>query len=108
MTLYEITDYLSLIPVAVAAGFALLGLCQSIRRERLLRVDADILILRVFYIAVIAVYIFFELFVVNRRPVLIGGYSEPSPLLNDDARSHGNSDICFSSAKGSKVPFWKK
>ena len=45
MTLYTITDWLGLVPIAVAFGFALLGLWQWIRRRRLCRVDTDILLL---------------------------------------------------------------
>lgn len=76
--LYHITDWLSLVPVAIAGGFALLGLSQWSRRRNLLRVDADILALGGFYLAVIAAYALFEVAVVNRRPVLIDGILEAS------------------------------
>lgn len=78
MALYTLTDWLGLVPVGIALGFALLGLCQWIRRRRLLRVDRSILVLGGFYLLVIASYLFFEGFVVNCRPVLIGGRPEPS------------------------------
>ena len=78
MTLYTITDWLGLVPIAVAFGFAVLGLCQWIKRKSLLRVDRSILVLGGFYFAVMAVYVFFEVVVVNRRPVLIEGYLEAS------------------------------
>lgn len=78
MTLYSFTDWLSILPVAVAAGFAILGLFQWIRRKRILHVDPDILILGIFYAAVFAAYIFFETVVVNYRPVLINGIPEAS------------------------------
>ena len=77
-SLYHITDWLSLIPVFLCAGFAALGLCQWIERKRLLRVDRSLLILGGFYVLVIAIYLFFERFVVNYRPVLIGGALEAS------------------------------
>lgn len=71
MWLYTVTDWLSLIPLAVAAGFAVLGLQQWIRRKSLRKVDPDILILGSFYLTVMAVYIFFEYCVINYRPVLL-------------------------------------
>lgn len=78
MLLYHVTDWLGLVPVAVAFAFAVTGLCQWIKRKNILRVDRNILALGVFYIAVIAFYLFFEECVVNYRPVLIDGYLEAS------------------------------
>ena len=78
MTLYTITDWLGLVPVAFGFGFAILGLVQWIKRKHILKVDSDILILGGFYIVVLATYLFFEEVVVNYRPVLIGGYLEAS------------------------------
>ena len=59
-------------------GFALLGLIQWIKRKHLLKVDHSFLILGGFYIIVMAVYVLFEMLVVNYRPVLIGGILEAS------------------------------
>ena len=78
MSLYIITDWLGLVPIGMAIGFAILGLAQWIRRKRLLQVDRSILALGGFYLAVIAVYVFFEMVVVNYRPVLIDGFLEAS------------------------------
>lgn len=78
MTLYHITDWLGLVPIAVAFGFAVFGLIQWIKRKSLLKVDRDILILGGFYLLVMAVYVIFEFVVINRRPVLIEGYLEVS------------------------------
>lgn len=78
MLLYTVTDWLGLVPIGVALGFAILGLCQWIKRKRIFKVDHSILVLGGFYIAVIAVYFLFETVVVNYRPVLIGGYLEVS------------------------------
>ena len=78
MRLYEITDWLGLVPIGVAFGFAVLGLAQWIKRKKLLNVDRSILTLGGFYIVVMAVYILFEIVVINYRPTLIDGYLEAS------------------------------
>ena len=78
MHLYVITDWLGLVPIGVAFGFAVLGLIQWIKRKSLLKVDRSILTLGGFYVVVMAVYILFETVVINYRPTLIGGYLEAS------------------------------
>ena len=78
MTLYTITDWLGLVPVAFGFGFAILGLVQWIRRKSICRVDRSILVLGIFYIVTLAAYLFFEDFVINYRPVLIQGFLEAS------------------------------
>ena len=76
--LYTVTDWLGLVPIAVALGFATLGFVQLIKRKSLWKVDYSILALGVFYIIVMVVYIFFEMMVINYRPTLIDGYLEAS------------------------------
>ena len=78
MSLYIITDWLGLVPIGVALGFAVLGLVQWITRRKLLRVDRSLFVLGGFYIVVMMVYILFETIVINYRPVLIEGYLEVS------------------------------
>ncbi len=78
MTLYTITDWLGLVPLCFALGFALLGLIQLIQRRSILQVDYSILILGGFYILVMAAYLLFETVVINYRPVLIDGRLEAS------------------------------
>ena len=78
MSLYTITDRLGLVPLVFVMGFALLGLVQWIKRKHPLKVDYNILILGGFYIVVMAVYVLFEMLVVNYRPVLISGILEAS------------------------------
>ncbi len=76
--LYNITDWLGLVPIFVCTGFAILGLAQWIKRKSICKVDYDILALGGFYIVTIAAYLFFENVVINYRPVLIGGILEAS------------------------------
>lgn len=78
MSLYHITDWLSLVPIFVAIGFAVLGLVQWIKRKKLSKVDYSIFVLGGFYIVVFSVYILFEFVTVNYRPVLISGILETS------------------------------
>lgn len=78
MGLYVTTDWLSLIPVLFAAGFALLGLRQWIQRKSIFKVDRSILALGGFYLVTLGAFLFFETFVVNYRPVLIEGVMEAS------------------------------
>lgn len=78
MTLYHITDWLGLVPVAFGFGFAILGLIQWIKGKHILKVDYSILVLGGYYVVVLAAYLFFEEYVVNYRPVLINGYLEAS------------------------------
>ena len=76
--LYNITDWLGLVPIFVCIGFDILGLIQLIKRKNICKVDYDILVLGGFYIVTIAVYLLFESVVINYRPVLIGGSLEAS------------------------------
>ena len=78
MSLYTITDWLGLVPVAVGFAFAILGLVQLIKRKSLLKVDFNILVLGVFYIITMFLYLLFESVVINYRPVLINGFLEAS------------------------------
>ena len=78
MALYNITDWLGLVPVFISFSFAILGLVQWIKRKNILKVDYDILMLGVFYIVVFSIYFLFEYVVINHRPVLINGYLEAS------------------------------
>jgi len=78
MWLYTVTDWAGLVPVAFGFGFAALGLVQWIKRKKIWKVDFATLVLGVFYIVVLTVYLLFEEFVINYRPVLINGYLEAS------------------------------
>jgi len=76
--LYTLTDWLVLVPIGVCVGFGILGLKQWLQRKSLRKVDHRLLALGLFYIVVMAVYAFFEVCVINRRPVLINGMLEAS------------------------------
>lgn len=78
MWLYNITDWAGVVAILIALGFALLGLVQWVKRKKLLKVDYSILTLGVFYFIVFGCYVFFEICVINYRPILINDILEAS------------------------------
>ena len=75
---YLLTDWLSLIPLGIVAAFGVLGLAQWLQRKQLRQVDRDILLLGGFYLTVMALFLLFELLVINYRPILLEGVPEAS------------------------------
>ena len=67
-TLTKVLGYFALL---LAAGFAAVGVLQFLKGKKLSSVDREILILGAFYVVVILAYIFFELLVINCRPVIL-------------------------------------
>jgi len=78
MIWYHITDWLGLVPIFIAMIYAFIGFIQLIKRKNIFKVDKEIIILGLFYIVVISLYIFFEKFIVNYRPILMNGFLEAS------------------------------
>jgi len=76
--LYDLTDVMSVIPLAEAACFGLLGLAQWIKRKSLTGVDRRLFLLGAYFAAVFVVFLVFELFPINYRPVLTEGILEAS------------------------------
>lgn len=75
--LYDLTEWLGIAAIFVAVCFALLGLTQLIQRRSLLQVDKSILALGGLYVALAVLYVFFEKFIVNYRPVVMPGDAAP-------------------------------
>lgn len=75
---YQITDWLGVAAVLTALGFAVLGLVQLVTGRSLRKVDGSLYALGLLYLLVIAAYLFFEVNVVNCRPVLLDGRLEAS------------------------------
>lgn len=92
-TWYSITYWLGFVPLSTAAIFAVVGMVQLVQRRSLFKVDKSIIALGVFYIVTIMVYVFFEFYVVNYRPILINGYLEASY-----PSSHTMMACCFMAA----------
>ena len=78
MGLYTITDWLGLVPVFVCIVFGGIGLWQLIKRKNLFKVDTDLIYLGIYYVVVIFGYLFFEMYPINYRPILIEGILEAS------------------------------
>ena len=76
--LYNITDWLGLVPVFICMAFGGVGFFQLIKRKSLLKVDLDIIILGIHYVIVISGYLIFEMIPINYRPILINGFMEAS------------------------------
>lgn len=70
MLWYQITEVLGIAALLTALGFALLGLVQLVQRRSVLRVDKSILALGAVYFLMAVSYEFFELCIVNYRPVV--------------------------------------
>lgn len=90
---YSITYWLGFVPLSTAGIFAAVGLKQLIQRKSLFKVDKSIIALGVFYLVTILVYILFEIYIVNYRPILIDGYLEASY-----PSSHTMMACCFMAA----------
>lgn len=73
MELYNVTEYLGYAAIMVAGYWALCGLIQLISRRSLKKVDREIWILGDVFVALAIVYVAYELFVVNYRPVIMPG-----------------------------------
>lgn len=68
---YDLTELLGVIALGVAAVFACVGLYQLFKKRRLFAVDHELLLLAVFYVLVGICYVFFEIVVINYRPVIL-------------------------------------
>lgn len=75
---YNLSEVSGLLSLAVAAGFALLGLFRLFRTRSLKKVGVDVYLLGALYVVVMAAYLLFEVWVINSRPVLQDGVLEAS------------------------------
>ena len=78
LTVYTITDWLELVPICICGSFGIVGLRQLIKRKSIFKVDADIILLGIYYVVVIFAYLLFEMIPINYRPILINGFMEAS------------------------------
>lgn len=78
MGLYKITEILGLIVILIVLIYGLLGLVQLIKRKSLVKVDRELILLGTLYVLMAVVYVFFEKFIINYRPIIIDGELEAS------------------------------
>ena len=71
MIWYSITDWLGVVALLTAFCLAVIGLIQAVNRKSLLKVDIRIILLGIYYVIVIVAYVFFEIFIINYRPVIL-------------------------------------
>ncbi len=75
---YLISEVLGLAALLTPVYFALMGLQQLKQTKRLKTVDPDLYILAATYVLLAVFYVFFELCVLNYRPILVDGELEAS------------------------------
>ena len=75
-TLYQISELLGLLALAAVAFFGALAGFQLICRKSLKKVDGDLYVLGLLYLLTLGAYIFFEICIVNYRPVPVDGVLE--------------------------------
>lgn len=78
MSIYKITELLGYIVILIVGIYGLIGLYQLIKRKSLFKVDKELYILGGLYASMAIVYVFFEKFIINYRPILIEGELEAS------------------------------
>lgn len=70
---YAISDMMGIFMILAVLLFAAVGAVQLFKRKSLMRVDAHILLLGVFYVLVALCYVLFEIVVINHRPIMVDG-----------------------------------
>ena len=78
MVIYNITDWLGLVPIFVCMIFGVVGIGELIKRRSIFKVDRDIIFLGGYYVLLIFGYFIFEMIPINYRPILIEGIMEAS------------------------------
>ena len=77
MVWYRISAVLGYIAIAAGLLFVAAGVMQMIRRKGLAKVDRPIMGLTVLYAVTAGLYVLFEFVIINYRPVILPGATEP-------------------------------
>ena len=70
---YKLTEILGYLALVEAAGFAVYGVIQLVKRKSLKKIDKDLFVLAAAYVLLAIFYAAFEKIVINYRPVLENG-----------------------------------
>ena len=68
---YKITEILGYVPILFVGVYGLIGMYQLIKGKSFAKVDKELICLAIFYVIVIALYVFFEKVIINYRPVIL-------------------------------------
>ena len=74
----KLGDIFMLIALALAAFYVVIGIIQLVKRKKLFKVDKEILVLAIIYSMLAIIFVFFEIVVINYRPILVDGALEAS------------------------------
>lgn len=77
-TFYKLTEILGYLVLCIALSYMIILLVQLIKRKSLKKVDVELLLVAIFYVAIVIIYILFEISKINFRPVLLDGELEAS------------------------------
>ena len=77
MVWYKITEIVGYLAILVVLAFCAIGVMQLIKRKSLAKVDREIIALGVLYIVIAVLYVAFEKFPLNYRPVIMEGETAP-------------------------------
>lgn len=75
---YKLTELLGYFAILVVLAFGALGVYQLVTKKSIKKVDMSLIALGGFYVLVAVVYAFFEVVVVNYRPVILDSGLEAS------------------------------
>ena len=78
MAIYKFTEIVGLIVLLIVVIYAIIGLLQLIKRKSIFKVDREIISLGILFVLMFVMYVFFEKFIINYRPVLIDNELEAS------------------------------
>ena len=74
---YDLTVLFGGVAIAVCGAFGLVGVSQLIKRKSLTKVDKELYALLGLYVVMLTLYVLFEKIIINYRPIIMPGESEP-------------------------------
>lgn len=77
-TFKTITKFTGILLILVALAYLVIALIQAIKRKSIKKIDKELIYFGVFLVGLVAIYILFELFKINCRPILEDGKLEAS------------------------------